>query len=119
RAGKGAGPVEELAPDEAADVLQELPPGTSAAVLQDMGKAEATEVRELLAFEEKTAGALMTTEFIMVGEVATVAGAVAALKHFEGPLESIHVIYLVNEGGALSGAVPLARIVLADASTPL
>ena len=29
------------------------------------------------------------------------------------------MIYLVNGGGVLSGAVPLARIVLADAGTPL
>ncbi|PYU92834.1 MAG: magnesium transporter [Acidobacteria bacterium] len=116
---KAADLVEEMAPDEAADVLHELPPETSAELLEDMGKEEAKEVRELLGFEEKTAGALMTTELIMVGEAATVEGAIAAIKHFEGPLESVHVIYLVNDGGVLSGAVPLARIVLADAGTPL
>jgi magnesium transporter len=116
---KAADIVEEMPPDEAADVLQELPPETSAELLEDMGKEEAKEVRGLLAFEEKTAGALMTTELIMVGETATVEGAIAALKHFEGPLETIHVIYLVNSACALVGAVPLARILLADAGTPL
>ncbi|HLW79912.1 MAG TPA: magnesium transporter, partial [Terriglobia bacterium] len=111
--------VEEMAPDEAADVLQELPPETSAELLADMEKDEAKEVRGLLGFEDKTAGALMTTEFIVVGETATVSGAVEALRFFEGPLETVHVIYLVGEGGALSGAVPVARILLADAITPL
>jgi CBS domain-containing protein/sporulation protein YlmC with PRC-barrel domain len=111
--------VEEMPPDEAADVLQELPPETSAEVLADMEKEEAEEVRELLGFEEKTAGALMTTEFILVGEEATVEGAIEALRNFEGPLETIHAIYLINSQGVLTGTVPVARLLLAASGTPL
>jgi flagellar motility protein MotE (MotC chaperone)/sporulation protein YlmC with PRC-barrel domain len=116
---KAADIVEEMPPDEAADVLQEMLPETSAEVLADMEKDEAEDVRELLGFEEKTAGALMTTEFVFVGEAAAVEGAVAALKSFEGPLESIHMIYLVDTEAVLTGAVPLARILPAESSTPL
>jgi len=116
---KAADIVEEMDPDEAADVLQEMPAETSAGVLADMGKEEAEEVRELLGFEEHTAGAIMTTEFVFVGETATVEGAIASLRNFEGPLESIHNIYLIDWHAALSGAVPLARILLADSSTSL
>jgi flagellar motility protein MotE (MotC chaperone)/sporulation protein YlmC with PRC-barrel domain len=116
---KAADIVEEMPPDEAADVLQEMPPETSAEVLADMEKDEAEDVRELLAFEENTAGALMTTEFVFVGDAATVEGAVAALKNFEGPLELIHVIHLVDGEVRLTGAVPLARILLAESCTPL
>lgn len=116
---KAADIVEEMPPDEAADVLQEMPPETSAVVLADMEKDEAKEVRELLAFEENTAGALMTTEYVVLHESATVEGAVAALKNFEGPLESIHTLYLVNDQAVLTGAASVARILLADALTPL
>jgi Mg/Co/Ni transporter MgtE len=108
-----------MPPDEAADVLQELSPETSAGLLAGMESEEASEVRELLGFEKNTAGALMTTDFIVVGDTATVEGAVMALKYFEGPLESIHVIYLINADLVLTGAVPLARILLAEANTPL
>ncbi len=111
--------VEEMPPDEAADVLQEMPPETSAEVLADMEKDEAKEVRDLLGFEENTAGGLMTTEFVVVGEAATVEGAVAALKHFEGAVESVHAVYLINSNAVLTGAVPLARLLLAEANTPL
>ncbi|HUU14898.1 MAG TPA: CBS domain-containing protein [Terriglobia bacterium] len=111
--------VEEMPPDEAADVLQELSPETSAELLADMETEEAKEVRELLAFEENTAGALMTTEYLVVGETATVAGAIEALRNFEGPLESVHVIYLVNPDRVLTGAVPVARILLAESTTML
>jgi len=116
---KAAGIVEEMPPDEAADVLQELPPETSAELLNDMEKEGAEEVRELLAFEENTAGALMTTEYLVVGEAATVEGAIAAVRHFEGAPESIQAVYLVDMTGRLTGAVPLARILLAEAGAPL
>jgi Mg/Co/Ni transporter MgtE len=116
---KAADIVEEMSPDEAADVLQEMPPETSAEVLADMEQEEAEDVRELLGFEENTAGALMTNEFVFVGDAATVEGAIVALKNFEGPLESIHVIYLVNPEAVLTGAVPLARILLAESTTLL
>jgi magnesium transporter len=116
---KAADIVEEMAPDEAADVLQEMPPETSAEVLADMGKEEAQEVRDLLGFEERTAGALMTTDYILVGESATVEGAIAALKNYEGQVESIHFVYLVGPGGKLRGTVPVSRLLLSEADTPL
>ena len=116
---KAADIVEEMPPDEAADVLQELSPETSAEVLADMEKEGANEVRELLGFEENTAGALMTTEYVVVHESAAVEGAVAALKSFEGPIESIHGVYLVDNTAVLTGAVPLGRILLSEASMPL
>src|SRR5208337_3013939 len=116
---KAADIVEEMPPDEAADVLQELSPETSAEVLADMEKDEANEVRELLGFEENTAGALMTTEYAFVHDSAAVEGAVAALRNFEGPLESIHMIYLVDDQAVLTGAVPMGRVVFAATSVPL
>ncbi|MGD0697295.1 MAG: CBS domain-containing protein [Terriglobia bacterium] len=116
---KAADVLEEMPPDEAADVLQELSPEASAVLLADMEKEEAREVRELLGFEQDTAGALMTTDYIVVGESATVEGAVAAVKNYEGSPESIHAVFLVNPEGVLTGGVSLARILTADATAPL
>jgi len=116
---KAADIVEEMPPDEAADVLQKLEPETSAEVLADMRKEEASEVRELLGFEERTAGGLMSTEFVFVGEKAVVEGAIESLKNFEGELEAIHFVYLIDDSAALTGSVPLARILLADPKTEL
>lgn len=118
-AGKAADIVEEMAPDEAADVLQELPPETSAEVLANMDAEEANEVRELLGFEENTAGGFMTTEYIELPETATVETAVDALRTFTGTLESIHFVYLITENRVLTKVVPLARLLIADRNTPL
>jgi CBS domain-containing protein/sporulation protein YlmC with PRC-barrel domain len=116
---KAADIVEEMPPDEAADVLNQLPPETSAELLADMEKEEAKEVRELLGFEENTAGAIMTTEYVVVQDSATVEGAIETLKNFEGPVEAIHLIYLIDKNVVLTGAVPIARIILTEASSPL
>jgi magnesium transporter len=118
-AGKAADIVEEMAPDEAADVLQELPPETSAEVLANMEAEEAEEVRELLGFEENTAGGFMTTEFIVLDETATVETAIEALKNFSGELESIHAIYLIAPSMVLSRVVPLALLLVSDRSASL
>jgi magnesium transporter len=111
--------LEEMDPDEAADVLQELPPETSAEVLARMEVEEAEEVRELLGFEENTAGGLMTTEFIALADGATIEEAVQTMKAFSGNIESVHAIYTVDANFALTGTVPLARILLAETGTTL
>jgi magnesium transporter len=116
---KAADIVEEMPPDEAADVLNQLPPETSAELLADMEKEEANEVRELLGFEENTAGAIMTTEYVVVDDSAAVEEVIRALKSFEGPVEAVHMIYLINKDVVLTGAVSITRIVLVEASTPL
>jgi len=113
-AGKAADIVEEMDPDEAADVLQELPPETSAEVLANMDAEEAEEVRELLGFEENTAGGFMTTEFIVVLETATVEAAIEGLKNFTGALESVHSIYLISPSLVLTRAVPIALLLVSD-----
>jgi CBS domain-containing protein len=116
---KAADIVEEMPPDEAADVLNQLSPETSAELLADMEKDEAKEVRELLGFEENTAGSMMTNEYVVVHESATVEGAIEALRNFEGEVETIHQIFMIDKEAALKGAVPIGRIVLAAANTPL
>ncbi|MGH9359365.1 MAG: CBS domain-containing protein, partial [Terriglobia bacterium] len=63
--------------------------------------------------------ALMTTEYIGVDDSATLAEAVKALKSFEGSIESVNQIFLVSAERTLTGAVPLARVLLAQASTTL
>jgi magnesium transporter len=116
---KAADIVEEMPPDEAADVLQEMQPDASAQLLAGMERDEAEEVQDLLEYEENTAGALMNTDLVVVGESVRAEEAVRALKSFEGNVELVHQIYLVKTDRTLTGAVTLARLLLADPHTPL
>ena len=116
---KAADIVEEMAPDEAADILSELEEKTSEEILDEMDSAPKTEVRELLEFEEDTAGGLMNTEYVVLHDHATVADAMAALKGNEDLLETLNTLFLIDEEERLTAAIPLARLFLARADSRL
>jgi magnesium transporter len=111
--------VEEMDPDAAADVLADMSPAETQEILTEMQPEERAEVAELMAFGENTAAGRMTTEYMAVKPGAKVADAIEMLRNFEGGLESMSTIFIVGEKDKLLGAVPLAKIVLAPADTPL
>jgi Mg/Co/Ni transporter MgtE len=111
--------VEEMNPDAAADLLSGLPHEHSEEILTEMQPEERQEVEELMEFEEDTAAGRMTTDYMALLPTARVAYAIEMLRHFDGPLESMSTIYLIDKDEKLVGAVPLAKMVLANPSTPL
>jgi sporulation protein YlmC with PRC-barrel domain/CBS domain-containing protein len=111
--------VEEMSPDEAADALNELGAETSEEILEEMEHEPKTEVRELLEFEEDSAGGLMNTEFIALPEHSTVADALQALRQNEDLLETLNTIFLVDGNERLKSSVPLARLFLHEGTTAL
>jgi sporulation protein YlmC with PRC-barrel domain/CBS domain-containing protein len=111
--------VEEMEPDAAADLLADLPQERSEEILVQMQPEERQEVTELLEFEENTAAGRMTTEYIALPVGASAHDAIEAMRTFEGRMESMSTIFLIDSQGTLAGAVPLAKIVLAPSSTPL
>ncbi len=111
--------VEEMDPGAAADLLGELPEEQSDAILEEMEPEERQEVAELLEFDENSAAGCMTTDFVSLGMEATVAQAVQALRSFDGDPETVTEIYLLDEKRMLRGAIPLARLVMAQPETRL
>jgi len=111
--------VEEMSPNEAADALAELEQKTSEEILGEMEREPGEEVRELLEFEEDSAGGMMNTEYVVLPEAATVREAIEHLRGQEELLESVNVLFLVDAEGVLKAAVPLARIFLAAGDTQL
>ena len=111
--------MEEMDPGAAADLLAELPEERSDAILEEMEPEERQEVEELLEFDEKSAAGSMTTEFVAVNGNATVADAVQALRAFDGDPESVTEVYLLDDKRVLKGAVPLARLVMAQPESRL
>ena len=111
--------VEEMDPDAAADLLADLPEERTSEILLEMAPEERQEVSDLLEFKENTAAGRMNTEFLALGVDATARDAVEALRHFEGGIESVSTIYLVDSHGTLAAAVPLAKLVLASPETHL
>ena len=117
--GRAADIVEEMNPDAAADLLGDLTEERTEQILTQMEPEAQQDVVELLEHKEETAAGRMTTEFLALQVNATVQNAIDSLREFEGGVEVVSTIYLVDSHGTLVGAVPLARIVLAPTSTPM
>ncbi|GGX06181.1 magnesium transporter MgtE N-terminal domain-containing protein [Streptomyces chryseus] len=77
---RAADVLEAMDPDDAADLLSELPEEDKERLLMLMRPDDAADVRRLLAYEERTAGGLMTTEPIVLRPDATIADALARVR---------------------------------------
>jgi magnesium transporter len=113
--GKAADIIEEMNPDEAADLIQSLEPQKSAEVLEEMEHHEAREVEKLLRYEPNTAGGMMNSEIVVLGEDATRGEVLDYIRFHEIPVDQLDNVILVNREAALAGTVPLARLLLASA----
>jgi len=111
--------VEEMQPDAAADLLADLSQEKTEQILEGMTPEEAQEVSGLLEYREDTAAGRMNTEFIALPVAATVHDAIEALRQYEGGIETVSTIFMVDSRNTLSGMVPLSKLVLAAPNTPL
>lgn len=77
---RAADVLEEMDADDAADLLAELPPTERALLLDLMEPEESAPVRALMQYRPNTAGAVMTSEPVILTPDATVADALARIR---------------------------------------
>ena len=80
---RAADVLEEMSPEDAADLINDLPVETAAKLLELMEPEEAEDVKRLMSYAENTAGAMMTSEPVILGPDATVADALAHVRNPE------------------------------------
>jgi magnesium transporter len=110
---KAADILEEMAPDAAADLLADLPKETSEELLEEMPGQEAEDVRELLSFDPSTAGGMMNTEFVFLGETATREEVLEWMRTQDLNLDSLDSVVLLDSTARFSGIVTIARLLMA------
>src|SRR5438132_856737 len=99
--------LEAMSPDEAADLLADLPEQRREQLIAKMEAEEAEDVEELLAYEEDTAGGLMTPEFVAIPASLTAEQAIEKLRELEPNAESIYYVYVVGDDEKLLGVLSL------------
>ncbi len=112
---KAADIIEEMQPDQAADLLATLPPETSKELLAEMPREEARDVQELLKFDENSAGGMMNTEFVFVGESASREEVIDWIRANDIDSEQLDAVFLVDSDARFSGVVAVGRLLLATA----
>ena len=88
--------LDEMEIDDLADLLAEMPGEQRTRILDAMDAEDADEMRRLLAYAEGTAGALMTTEVIILGPTATVAQALAEVRDPEWLVSIAAQVFVVQ-----------------------
>ncbi|MGD6965285.1 magnesium transporter [Rossellomorea vietnamensis] len=100
--------------DDAVDVLNELDKDQVASYLTIMDQESAQEIKELLHYEEYTAGSIMTTEFVAISANQTVRSAMTILKNEAPNAETIYYIFVVDETKRLAGVISLRDLIISD-----
>jgi magnesium transporter len=109
--------VEEMADDDAADILQELDPEEQERILSEV--EDRTEVDRLLAYDEESAGGLMTTHIVTVLDTATAGSAIDAIRRQAEEMEGFYQVFVVDAGQRLVGLLPLKDLVTSPPERPV
>ena len=107
--------VEEMAPDDAADLLGDLPVEQSEKLLDLMDDADSAVFRELLEHDDDSGGGIMTSHVVSVPISATVGEAIAHLREWaRNGGEEFQSLFVIEASGVLGGTVPLSRLLVAQ-----
>ncbi len=111
--------LERMAPDDAADLITEVDQERRLPILEMLPEPQQRKVRTLLNYNAETAGGIMSPDFVVVPETASVADALDAVRRSSAPSEALNVVYAVTTSGSLSGSAPLAVLVRAEPSSQI
>lgn len=103
--------------DDAVDVLNKLTKNQVASYLTIMPKEAAREIKDLLHYEEYTAGSIMTTEFVAIPKNSTVRSAMNILRNAAPDAETIYYVFVIDEARRLAGIVTLRDLIIAEEDT--
>nr|WP_242596404.1 magnesium transporter [Enterococcus ureasiticus] len=109
--------LSEMYTDNAVDLLNMLDKSQKAKYLSLMSTEDAGEIKELLHYEDDTAGSIMTTEFVSIVANQTVRSAMYVLKNQADVAETIYYVYVVDQENHLVGVISLRDLIVNDDDT--
>lgn len=113
---KIANVVSEMHSDDATDFISELDEEVKEEVLEKLDDIDAEdyrEVKELLQYDENTAGGLMGKEFIAINEDYTVDEAIKEIQVKADDVDQFYNVWVVDNQNILKGIVSLKRLIIA------
>jgi magnesium transporter len=105
--------IEEMDSDDAADLLGELPEEQRSELLSRIEPETAGELRELVEYDEDSAGGLMTTDYVWIYPHRTVAATIDKIREIGPESEFIYYLYVVDRAETLLGVLSLRTLLLA------
>ena len=112
--------VEELDSDDATDIISELPEERQKKVISKIIDAEhKADIKELLKYDEDSAGGLMAKELIKVNENWTVTRCVKEMRSQASEVTRVHSVYVVDNDDILLGRLSLKDLLVANPKTKI
>ncbi|GCD12174.1 magnesium transporter MgtE N-terminal domain-containing protein [Clostridium tagluense] len=123
--------IESLSPDKAADVLENMPADEAADILDGMSeekveellnsmeKEAAGEIRELLGYDSKAVGSLMSTDFVSFSNNETINQAIEDLRILKPEEDELFSLYVVDENDKLIGTLSLRDLIISEPTSKI
>ena len=111
--------VPKMEADKAADLLQELSHVDRSALLAQLPLDRVREIEPLFQYPERSAGGIMSTEYIALPYWMKIDEAIQILRQKASKLRNVGYIYVVDENDHLRGVLPLKRLILGEGSKTL
>ena len=106
--------IGEMDSDDAADIIGELSIERQRKVINELeDDTLKADIKELLSYEDNTAGALMAKELVKVYETWTVAGCMRRIRGQAAEVTRVHSIYVVDKDDKLVGRLSLKDLIIA------
>ncbi len=107
--------VAELDTDDAADLILELPEERQEKVMSEIEDDEhVQDIRELLKYDENSAGGLMAKELVKVKEDLSVLKCLNEMRSQAEHVTRVHSIYVIDDNNKLKGRLSLKDLITAN-----
>ena len=106
----------DMPADDRVDLFKLLPEALRDDILPALAQAEREDIRRLASYEEGTAGAVMTSDYVMLTADLTAQQAMERLREVAPDRETIYYAYVVDPNRKLTGLVSLKDLIVARRS---
>ena len=104
--------IDNMDTDDAVDIIQDLDEDKQEEVLAHLGDIEqASDIVDLMKYDEDTAGGLMGTEMVVVNENMSMPECLQEMRKQAEDLDDIYNVYVVDDDGRLKGVFPLKKMI--------
>lgn len=105
--------LDNMDSDDAADVIAELPEEIQEEVLSHIEDIEqASDIAELINYDEGTAGSLMAKELVSVYAFETVTACIEEIRYQAHNVDVMYTVYVVDEKERLIGLLSLKKLII-------
>ncbi|EPR22956.1 magnesium transporter [Agrobacterium sp. TS43] len=111
--------VNLMSDDRVADVMAEMAEEPRAKLFSRLDRTTALSIQHLMGYPPRTAGSIMTTEFVSVPDNWTVEQTLSHIRVVERSRETVYAIYVLAEDGTLSTVVTLRRLLTGEAGASI